>query len=603
VDSQYNLALALLKEEQLEPAADHLQKAIELHSNLFLAWYYLGRTRAEQGRLEEAVDGYRQALSIAPGHFRSYAAIRESLTALGRSSEAARFSRHASALAAARAAGTTIAQTPPETPPGTNGAPPEPSLAPIPAPDLQRLEAAVAQQIQALLDTLDAQLTADQVEAADLGELYGLLGQVLHAYGFLEPAVLCYQNAGALLPDDFRWPHLHGVLQVQAGDLPQAVQSFVAACTLEPDYEPSATRLGNALLELNRLDQARQQFGEALQLDPQSVAALHGLGTTALTSQQHAEAATLFERVLAAAPGADCVHYSLAMAYRGLGRLDEAEQQLELRGSVGVRPADPLVDELQQLAQGERLFLLRGRMAFNARRYDEAEALFAQAVAAQPDSARARVNLGTALAQLDRQDEAIVEFEAAPTLDPENFAANFNLGALALGREAYDEAVDRLADAVDARPLDPEANRLYALALRRAGRNAELLEQLRRMYQAAPDDEWTILQLAEWLTADQQNPNVAKKTEYDGLPRPSFFVRNANPGLVPRIHIACDLAEECPQRFHASIDGLGRPSYRRNMQLRRKPGGLRDPGFGGRRGAAPHGDDPCTGAFPGNVHG
>jgi Flp pilus assembly protein TadD len=61
----------------------------------------------------------------------------------------------------------------------------------------------------------------------------------------------------------------------------------------------------------------------------------------------------------------------------------------------------PLVDALQDLIVGERVYLSRGKLAFEAKRYTEAVVEFRKAVAAMPESVTARVSLGAALTQID----------------------------------------------------------------------------------------------------------------------------------------------------------------------------------------------------------
>ena len=78
--------------------------------------------------------------------------------------------------------------------------------------------------------------------------------------------------------------------------------------------------LGNIFLELNRLEEARESFSAALEIDKNNPAAHYGLGQVAVSKRSYAEAVDHFEKTLAQVPDANRVHYSLAMAYRGLGR-------------------------------------------------------------------------------------------------------------------------------------------------------------------------------------------------------------------------------------------------------------------------------------------
>jgi Flp pilus assembly protein TadD len=56
---------------------------------------------------------------------------------------------------------------------------------------------------------------------------------------------------------------------------------------------------------------------------PEVVAALAGLGRAALPRHDYARAAQVLEQALGLDPTAESLHAPLAIAYRGLGRLDE----------------------------------------------------------------------------------------------------------------------------------------------------------------------------------------------------------------------------------------------------------------------------------------
>ena len=56
-----------------------------------------------------------------------------------------------------------------------------------------------------------------------------------------------------------------------------------------------------------------------------------------MSRRNYAEAVEHFEKTLAQVPGANRVHYSLAMAYRGLGNAEKVKTHLAQQGTVGVR--------------------------------------------------------------------------------------------------------------------------------------------------------------------------------------------------------------------------------------------------------------------------
>jgi tetratricopeptide (TPR) repeat protein len=190
--------------------------------------------------------------------------------------------------------------------------------------------------------------------------------------------------------------------------------------------------LCNIYLELNRLDEARMSFTAALKMDQRVAAAHYGLGQIALSQRDYAAAVSYFKQALALAPEANRIHYSLAMAYRGLKDQESAKAHLVQQGTVGLRVADPLVDRLAELIKGERVYMIRGRQALEAKRYREGAAEFRKAVAANPNSVPALINLGAALTQTGELKEAAEQFEQALRIDPDNLNAHYNLAVLLL---------------------------------------------------------------------------------------------------------------------------------------------------------------------------
>jgi tetratricopeptide (TPR) repeat protein len=330
-------------------------------------------------------------------------------------------------------------------------------------PDLTNLEASVREQVTKLQNSLTAAAGNPATSETALSEAYGKLGQLYHAYSLVEPAHDCYLNASLLAPKDFRWTYLVAKLDQQQGNFEDAIRRYRIARTLRPDYVAVPVNLGNIFLELNRPDDAKASFSAALELDMNNAAAHYGLGQVALSSRSYAEAIQHFEATLAQAPGANRVHYSLAMAYRGLGDLEKVKAHLAQQGSVGVRVADPLVDGLQELILGERVPLARGKVAFEAKRYAEAAAEFRKAVAANPDSVVARINLGAALSQLGDAQGAIEQFEEAIRIEPRSVNAHYNLAILLAAQGNHKKAIAHLQSAL---AIDPDDVSVRALLLK-----------------------------------------------------------------------------------------------------------------------------------------
>ena len=375
---------------------------------------------------------------------------------------------------------------------------------PLRWPDLTKLEQSVRAQIETAQKALTAAVKDPATSEAALSEAYGKLGQIYHAYSLDAPARDCYLNAGILAPKDFRWIYLLGKLDYQEGHFEEAIRRFRVAHELQPEYVAVLVNLGNIFLELNRLDEATESFKAALKIDGNNPAAHYGLGQVALSKHNYSEAIDHFEKTLAQVPAANRVHYSLAMAYRGLGDLSKVKAHLAQQGPVGVRVSDPLVDGLQDLVEGERVHLSRGKLAFEAQRYAEAVDEFRKAVAANSDSVTARINLGAALTQIGDQKGAVEQFEEALRIEPGKVNAHYNLAILFAGQNKHAEAISHLRSALSVDPNDLNARFLLAKELMKAERLDEALVEFSRVVQADPDNEGALLEQVKLLYRSRQ---------------------------------------------------------------------------------------------------
>jgi tetratricopeptide (TPR) repeat protein len=206
-----------------------------------------------------------------------------------------------------------------------------------------------------------------------------------------------------------------------------------------------------------------------------------------------------FQKTLAQVPGANRVHYSLAMAYRGLGDAEKAKAHLAQQGSVGVRVADPLVDGLRDLITGERVYLARGKVAFEARRFADAVSEFRKAVVAKPDSVTARINLGAALTQVGDVQGAVEQFEEALRLEPDRVNAHYNLAVLLAGQNKHEQAITHLRSVLTAEANDLNARFLLAQQLKNSGRLDDALTEYSRVVQADLNREDALLDYVKLL--------------------------------------------------------------------------------------------------------
>jgi len=384
---------------------------------------------------------------------------------------------------------------------------------PVRSPDLSGLETAVASQIGEMQRLLAAQVSDARLEPAKLAAAYGDLGQVYLAYGFNDAAADCFRNAMALQGDEAHWPYLLGAVEHAAGRLDTAAEAFSRAVGLLPAAAAGWIHLGEIRLVQGRLDEAEGVLQKALAI-PATAAAAHALlGQVELSRRQFKAAVEHFEAALAAAPEANRLHHPLAMAYRGLDDRAKAGEHLAQAGQVGLKPPDPWLDAVADLRVGERVALMRGRVAAQAGRYADAAEEFRRALAARPESVEAQVNLGSMLALMGDRAGAIQHFREALRRDAANATANFNLASLLAEGPEREEALAHAEAVVAARPQDAEARRLRAQLLRDAGKLAEALPEYARAIELAPADETARLGEAETLVRLQRYAEARQKLE------------------------------------------------------------------------------------------
>ena len=358
----------------------------------------------------------------------------------------------------------------------------EPSL---PQPDLSGLEQAVQTQIIDYQSLVLTTFERSESTPSQRATVVGRLGQVYHAYELNDAAVACYTKAEELAPNTMLWPYYLASVAQSVGKLETALRFYERALVLRRDHLPSLVHLGEVHLQAGDVEAARVAFRRAHALPQDSAAVRAGLGQVALVEHAYTEAIEHFESALALVPDANRLHYPLAMAYRAASEHDQARVHLSQAGFVGVRVADPPLDELDALRRGERAHSLRGRLAYRAARFEEAVTAFQAAVEAAPDSAGARVNLGSALAGMGRDDLAMAELREALRLEPANPNALYNLGQLLVKGAYVDEAAALFSRLVELRPEDIAGREALARVLERSGDR----EQARTHYHAILGDD------------------------------------------------------------------------------------------------------------------
>ena len=192
-----------------------------------------------------------------------------------------------------------------------------------------------------------------------------------------------------------------------------------------------------ALVQANRLQDAKPLYKRITELDPLDAEAWFQLGVINEQSGHAAEAERCFRRAADIQPERAETHFHLAFNLELQGLHDAAlacyRNGLEIKPDFAVAHTNMgLILE----AQGK---------------LDEAIACHREAVRLEPLAA-AHNNLGSALRRIGHDEEAVSSYQAALLISPDFPDAHNNLGNLLFALLRYDEAAEHLAMAARLRP-------------------------------------------------------------------------------------------------------------------------------------------------------
>jgi TolB-like protein/DNA-binding winged helix-turn-helix (wHTH) protein/tetratricopeptide (TPR) repeat protein len=238
--------------------------------DLYLKGQALLLASSGQGRMEEAIGHFREALAGDPRFARAQAGI---CRAEIRRFEAA---RDPDAFARAQAACARAAQM---------------------DPVLREVDLALGDlaRVRDELDQADAHYNRALDDVALRSSAYVGMARVQRARD--EPALALdyFERARQLRPGDAVIHREIGYHHYRTGDLPSAIEAYRIASTLDPDDPSLWASLGGLRLASGDAAGAEQAFARSLEIEP-GYAALSNMGTLRFEQGRHAEAADLFRK-------------------------------------------------------------------------------------------------------------------------------------------------------------------------------------------------------------------------------------------------------------------------------------------------------------------
>uniref|UniRef100_A0A182NST4 dolichyl-phosphate-mannose--protein mannosyltransferase n=1 Tax=Anopheles dirus TaxID=7168 RepID=A0A182NST4_9DIPT len=259
---------------------------------------------------------------------------------------------------------------------------------------------------------------------------------------------LLFRSALRVCPRNAKVYYNIARLATDEGDRETAFQFYRHAIKLHPDYEAAHMNLGNLYRETHELDTAERHLRKAIDIHEPFPSAWMNLGIVQAARKDHDAALASYRRALELKPNyANCL-YNLGNLYidkqnssMALRYWREAIQQnprhskawaniLALYDNRG-RTEDIIRTSalaLSFLPNDTAILFTRANAFGKLGQYETAEGLYRQIIAARPDHAVYRANLGVLYHRWgQRNAQAIEQYRAALRLDPNLRSAKTNL--------------------------------------------------------------------------------------------------------------------------------------------------------------------------------
>lgn len=169
---------------------------------------------------------------------------------------------------------------------------------------------------------------------------YNNLAASLIAIGKYREAIAVLQKAILLTPDLhglYLYTNL-GIAFLYAGKPAHAEAAFLIETAINPDHLEAHLNLGNLYAVSRRYQEAINEYYRVLIAEPNHREAMINLGAVYVMTGQPQKAREILEKAVELYPDSALAHHYLALAYRALGRNEQAAFHDQRAEQLGYRP-------------------------------------------------------------------------------------------------------------------------------------------------------------------------------------------------------------------------------------------------------------------------
>lgn len=334
----------------------------------------------------------------------------------------------------------------------------------------------IEEAIKYYLKAIEAQPDCAEIQA-NLGSFYGQQKK-------WQSAINHYQKALEINPNLVGvYRNLARVFN-QIGKTEEAVSYWYEALKLEPDWaKPSEhISLGNRLEHQGKLEQAKECYLRALELQPDLLTGYEGLGRILKIEGQQQELINCYQKGVVNNPENPQLHYYLGQAWAQSKQWNQASDCYQKAITLGLETASIYFSWAEVLRQQKK--------------WIESAKQYRQAISLQTEFWQAHHQLGNVLVQLQKLPAAIKAYQKAIELEPEVAWSHHNLAVALVKQGKLGRAITSYRRAIE---LDPQVEQFHCSlgeVLLQNGQLQPAVNSLKKALELKPDGAETHLQLA-----------------------------------------------------------------------------------------------------------
>ncbi|MDP6539708.1 MAG: tetratricopeptide repeat protein [Planctomycetota bacterium] len=311
-------------------------------------------------------------------------------------------------------------------------------------------------------------------------EARATLAMVFEANELWSEAEQAWRDALAFEDENEVWRYHLAICARQRGGAEEALELVRRVAKALPDMPGARHRLGAMLLEAGDEAGARREFEAAIELVDFAPPCYVGLAEVMVRTGDPARAAQLCRRALALDPESKHAHYTLGLAYRDLGRMDEAEVELNKGLNASRRYlSDPLTKRIERFRVGYTVRMLEANRLEKAGKLPEAAAILESLLLRHPQDHTLLNNLAAVLTRQGKTDRALELLGRAAEVTPGEFSTHINLAACYLDMGNFPLALENAEEACRLAPKVGQAHFVRARAYLALGRTGEAYAELK----------------------------------------------------------------------------------------------------------------------------